>query len=139
MHTTCDTRAPRGARTSSMSHPPKMAMSERHWQPTAAAVQRRVQLAGAALLDALTREQVITALIGRISRDEHSLAYRKARRKHTSYDDQVEADLPAMARAVGWREDASINGRPRSAHRVAAAAAPSTSASRSRADGSVRR
>jgi hypothetical protein len=72
-----DTRAPRGARTSSVSHLPKTAISERHRQPTAAAVQHQVQLAGAALLDALTREQVITALIGRISRDEHSLAYRK--------------------------------------------------------------
>ncbi len=102
MHTNLDTRAPRSACTSSMSHPPKTAMTERHWQPTADEVQRQVQLAGAALLDALNREQVITALIGQIACDEHSLAYRKACRKHTNYDDQVEAARRAIALTSEW-------------------------------------
>ena len=45
-----------------------------------------LHLAAEALLDGWTREQVITALIGRIKRDQGYLAYRKACNRRTSYD-----------------------------------------------------
>jgi hypothetical protein len=45
---------------------------------------------------------VIAALIGRIARDKHYLAYRRACRRRASYDTQVEADLRAMALAFCW-------------------------------------
>jgi hypothetical protein len=72
------------------------------WAPQAVAVQRQLELAADALLAGLTREGVIAALIGRITRDEQYLAYRRACRRRTRYDNQVEADLRALALAVCW-------------------------------------
>jgi hypothetical protein len=66
---------------------------------------RYVALAREATLSGLTRERVITALQGRIRRDEGYLAYRKAAKRHTSYDEQVEADLRAMALAICYLEE----------------------------------
>jgi hypothetical protein len=62
-------------------------------------------LATEALLDGWTREQVITALITRIQRDERYLAYRKTCGRKTSYDDQVQQDVSALALAAVWLEE----------------------------------
>jgi hypothetical protein len=67
--------------------------------------QRQAELAADGLLQGLTRSQVIAALCGRICRDEHYLAYRKACHRRTSYDTQVEADLRVLALAVCWLEE----------------------------------
>ncbi len=66
---------------------------------------RYLALAREAVFLGLTRERVITVLQSRIRRDEAYLAYRKAARRHTSYDDQVEADLRAMALAICYLEE----------------------------------
>jgi hypothetical protein len=59
-----------------------------------------LELAAEAVLNGWTREQVIEALIGRIQRDQHYLAYRKACNRRTSYDNQVQQDLRALALAA---------------------------------------
>ena len=61
-----------------------------------------LDLAADGALAGLTRAQVVTALIERIERDVQYLAYRKACRRHTRYDDQVTADLRALALAACW-------------------------------------
>jgi hypothetical protein len=60
----------------------------------------QVELAVEALLAGMTREQVIAQLLCRIRRDESYLAYRKACHRHTRYDDEVTADLRALAPAA---------------------------------------
>jgi hypothetical protein len=75
------------------------------WAADETARQRQAELAADGLLQGLTRPQVIAALLGRISRDEHYLAYRKACHRRTSYDTQVEADLVALALAACWLEE----------------------------------
>ena len=62
-------------------------------------------LAGEALLDGWTRERVIAALISRIRRDDGYLAYRRACGRRTGYDEQVRADMRALALAAVWLED----------------------------------
>jgi hypothetical protein len=64
-----------------------------------------LDLAAQALVDGWTRAQVISALIGRIQRDERYLAYRKACNRRTSYDGQVQADMCALALAAVWLEE----------------------------------
>ena len=64
-----------------------------------------IQLAGDALLAGLTREQAIAGLISRIKRDQGYLAYRKACNRRTSYDDQVQRDMRALALAATWLEE----------------------------------
>jgi hypothetical protein len=59
-----------------------------------------VELAAEALLAGITREQVIARLVSRIRRDEGYLADRKACNRHTRYDDEVTADLHALALAA---------------------------------------
>ena len=59
-----------------------------------------VELAADALLAGMTREQVIAQLLSRIRRDESYLAYRKACHRHTRYDDEMTADLRALALAA---------------------------------------
>ncbi len=59
-----------------------------------------IQLAGDALLAGMTREQAIAGLISRIKRDQGYLAYRKACNRRTSYDDQVQQDMQALALAA---------------------------------------
>src|SRR5262245_17170428 len=66
-----------------------------------------LELAADGALAGLTRAQVVEALIGRIERDVHYLAYRKACHRHTRYDDQVTADLRALALAACWLEESS--------------------------------
>jgi hypothetical protein len=66
---------------------------------------RYLALAREAALSGLTRERVITALLSRIRRDEGYLAYRKAAKRHTSYDEQVEADLRAIALAICYLDE----------------------------------
>src|SRR5262249_20314827 len=61
-----------------------------------------LDLAGEALLAGMTREQVIAQLVSRIRRDEGYLAYRKACNRRTRYDDQVTADMGALALAACW-------------------------------------
>jgi hypothetical protein len=81
----------------------KTAAQAPRWRsPQATEVERQLELAADALLTGLTREGVIAALIGRITRDEQYLAYRRACRRRTTYDSQVEADLRALALAVCW-------------------------------------
>jgi hypothetical protein len=63
-----------------------------------------VALAGEALLEGWTRERVIEALIGRVRRDEGYLAYRRACGRRTSYDEQVQADMRALALTACWLE-----------------------------------
>jgi hypothetical protein len=62
-------------------------------------------LAREAALHGPTRERVITALVSRIRRDEGYLAYRKAAKRHTNYDEQVHNDLRAFALAAVLLED----------------------------------
>jgi hypothetical protein len=100
MNMTFDTSAPRRACGAPGPRRPKMPVPAQTWQPTVAEVQRHLDLAGEALLARLSRDHVVMALIGRIARDEHSLADRRACRKHTNYDMPVEADLRAIALAV---------------------------------------
>ena len=71
-----------------------------------------VALASAALLEEWTRQQVIAALVSRIRRDEGYLAYRRATGRRASYDEQVQADMRALALAACWREDESPRGGP---------------------------
>jgi hypothetical protein len=71
-----------------------------------------VELASEALLEGWTRQHVIAALISRIRRDEGYLACRRATGRHTSYDDQVQADMRALALAACWLEDTSERGTP---------------------------
>lgn len=78
-----------------------------------------VELAAEALLAGMTRKQVIAQLLSRIRRDESYLAYRKARHRHTRYDDAVTADLRALAlAAVLLGEDGHHGGVERAARRV---------------------
>lgn len=64
-----------------------------------------LQLAGDALLAGMTREQAIAGLISRIKRDQGYLAYRKACNRRTSYDDQVQHDMHALALAAVLLQD----------------------------------
>src|SRR5215469_6185619 len=66
-----------------------------------------VALASEALLEGWTRQQVIAALVSRIRRDEGYLAYRQATGRRTSYDDQVKADMRALALAACWLSEQS--------------------------------
>ena len=64
-----------------------------------------LDLAGEALLAGMSREQVIAQLVSRIRRDEGYLAYRKACYRRTSYDEQVLADMRALALAAVLLKD----------------------------------
>src|SRR5260221_183883 len=66
MSTNLDTPPERDARRSftPRQRKPKTPTPNRAWQPTARETQRQVELAAEALRGGLTREQVITALIG---------------------------------------------------------------------------
>jgi hypothetical protein len=48
----------------------------------------------------MTRSQVIAQLVSRIRRDEGYLAYRRVSNRQTRYDEQVLADMRALALAV---------------------------------------
>jgi hypothetical protein len=54
------------------------------------------------VLEGWTHEQVIDTLISRISRDRRYLAYRKACSRRTSYDEEVQQDMRALALAGCW-------------------------------------
>jgi len=71
-----------------------------------------LDLAADGALAGLTRAQVVTALIERIGRDVHYLAYREACRRHTRYDDQVTADLRALALAACWLSEPAESTAP---------------------------
>jgi hypothetical protein len=62
-------------------------------------------LAGEAVLAGMTREQVVTQLVSGIKCDQGYLAYRKASRRKTRYDDQVTHDRRAIALAVCWLQE----------------------------------
>jgi hypothetical protein len=96
---------------------------------------RYLVMAREAALSGLTRERVITALQSRIRRDEGYLAYHKAAKRHTSYDEQVEADLRAIALAICYLYEPT---HP-AAQTVAAGGLLATNAATSQADGSLRR
>jgi hypothetical protein len=64
-----------------------------------------IQFAGNALLAGMTREQAIAGLVSRIKRDQGYLAYRKACNRRTSYDDQVQQDMRALALAAVLLEE----------------------------------
>lgn len=66
---------------------------------------RQIELATEALRDGLDRGAVIRALLSRMRRDEAYLRYRQGRGLHTSYDDQVAADLRALALAACYLEE----------------------------------
>jgi hypothetical protein len=72
-----------------------------------------VALVSEALLEGWTRQQVIAALVSRIRRDEGYLAYRRATGRHTSYDDQVRADMRALALATCWLQEQHVAPAPR--------------------------
>jgi hypothetical protein len=55
----------------------------------------------------MTCEQVVAGLISRIKRDQGYLAYRKACNRRTSYDDQVQQDMLALALAAVLLEESS--------------------------------
>jgi hypothetical protein len=66
-----------------------------------------LDLAGEALLAGMTHAQVVAQLVGRIRRDQGYLAYRRASGRRTRYDEQVTADLRALALAACWLSDSS--------------------------------
>jgi len=70
------------------------------WDPDAGSEATYLDLAGEALLAGMTREEVIAQLVSRIRRDEGYLAYRKACNRRTRYDQQVLADMRALALAA---------------------------------------
>ncbi len=74
--------------------------------PVEAETPIHVELAAEAVLEGWTRSQVIDMLISRISRDRRYLAYRKACNRRTSYDDQVQQDMRALALAACWITEA---------------------------------
>lgn len=98
-----------------------------------------IQLAGDALLAGMTREQTIAGLISRIKRDQGYLAYRKACNRKTSYDDQVQQDMLALALAAVLLEE-SVSARPTHCLEVSEPGETSGANSRSASDvGSPRR
>lgn len=66
---------------------------------------RHITLAREALLAGMTRESLVTALLGRVRRDAGYLAYRKACNRRTSYDEQVQQDMRALALAAVLLEE----------------------------------
>jgi hypothetical protein len=70
--------------------------------PVVAETPVHVELAAEAVLERWIHDQVIDTLISRISRDRRYLAYRKACNRRTSYDDQVQHDMRALALAACW-------------------------------------
>ena len=79
---------------------PARAHNTRTSTPVEAETSIHLELAAEAVLDGWTREQVIDTLISRISRDRRYLAYRKACNRRTSYDDDVQRDMRALALAA---------------------------------------
>lgn len=73
--------------------------------PVAAETPVHLELAAEAVLEGWTHEQVIDTLISRISRDRRYLAYRNACNRRTSYDDEVQRDMRALALAACWLEE----------------------------------
>lgn len=70
--------------------------------PADAETPIHVALAAEAVLEGWTHEQVVATLVSRISRDRRYLAYRKACNRRTSYDDEVQQDMRALALAACW-------------------------------------
>ena len=79
---------------------PTRQRTQRTSAPADAETPIHVELAAEAVLEGWTREQVIDTLISRIRRDRRYLAYRKACNRRTSYDDQVQQDMRALALAA---------------------------------------
>ena len=67
-----------------------------------------VELAAEAMLEGWTHKQVIDILSSRISRDCRYLAYRKACNRRTSYDNQVQQDMRALALVAVWLEEVRL-------------------------------
>jgi hypothetical protein len=63
------------------------------------------ELAAEALADGWTREQVVHALIVRVSYDARYLAFRRATNRRTGYDAQVQQDMLAISLAAVWLEN----------------------------------
>jgi hypothetical protein len=61
--------------------------------------------AATALQTGWTKERTIQALLARMARDERYLAYRRKSGRQTTYDEQTESDLNALALAVCWLVD----------------------------------
>ena len=92
---------------------PTRQRNKRASAPVAAETPIHVELAAEAVLEGWTQEQVIDTLISRIRRDRRYLAYRKACNRHTSYDDQVQEDMRALALAACWLDGGDgWRGRP---------------------------
>ncbi len=83
----------------------KWQRTQRTSAPVDAEALIHVELAADAVLDGWTREQVIATLISRLRRDRRYLAYRKACNRRTSYDDEVQQDMRALALAACWLSD----------------------------------
>jgi hypothetical protein len=88
--------------------------TRRRLQPTGtqtgAETPIEVELAAEAVLEGWTHERVIDMLISRIRRDRRYLAYRKACNRRTSYDDEVQQDMQALALAACWLDEARVAG-----------------------------
>src|SRR5215475_8318243 len=98
--------------------------------PTNAEIPLHIELAAEAVLEGWTHEQVIDMLVSRISRDRRYLAYRKACNRRTSYDDQVQQDMRALALATCWLTELSASEAPQ--QRSAPITAQTPRAARSR-------
>jgi hypothetical protein len=81
-------------------------MNQTNTQAMSSADSSYLDLAGAAVLAGMTREQVLAQLVSRIRRDQGYLAYRRASGRKTRYDDQVASDLQAIALAICWLQEA---------------------------------
>src|SRR5262249_11986005 len=77
--------------------------------PVAAETLYHVEQATEAVLEGWSREQVIDTLISRIRRDRRYLAYRKACNRRTSYADQVQHDMRALALAAVWLDAGGVS------------------------------
>lgn len=80
--------------------------------PADAETPLHVELATEAVLEGWTHEQVVDTLISRISRDRRYLTYRKACNRRTSYDDEVQQDMQALAIAICWLQEQPITPAP---------------------------
>lgn len=69
-----------------------------------------LELAAEGLQAGWTKEQVILALCAKVKRDTSYLARRARAGTHTSYDEQTESDLYALALAACWLIEETTDG-----------------------------
>lgn len=69
-----------------------------------------LKLIEAAKASPLTREEVIEQLTANLRRSASYLAYRERRHRQTAYDETLEADMEAIARAIVFLQEQGAKG-----------------------------